>query len=550
MSGPAKPPQPAVRSDFVTSDLARFTVQPLLIALMVVAQCAGMVALIEIMFPERPWLALTILTFAVSLMGIYGTNWLVLHGHFIFSPMIFRIGEFVIVVAVVRVVAWQALDAWPDLALLRAYVVDPRVFFDVPFVLMAIVSVFAWQRSMMIGDLFCHIAIGESEARAYVGAVRGYKQPITRDRAPLLDAYFRTWLWGGAFLLLCAGATTIELPDLARDWPDLARGNAPLRPDMVVALLAYAVIGFWLLSQGRLAVMNEHWMIFGMRARAATGLRWQRSSLRLLLAVMVVAAFLPWGSTMPITDILNTLLTGAFIVMQVMHALVVLALAGLYALFGFDLSANLDPDTMKFPEMFRGTFQSGVELGSVDGLLTGSLFWLAVGIPAIAAVYFFLRDRDYMPDGAGLGRLWRLFVEWLLALLRGVANEVEDIRIAIQTVLGIDPNVKLSKVAPWRFIRVNALPPREQVRYFYLSALRHASRRGVERRRHRTPLEYVDDLSARWPGARDDTRALTDAFLKARYTREDIADAEAGAARTIWKRLRAALKRHKPDEAP
>ena len=131
----------------------RYVVQPVLIALLVAAQCAGMVALLEILFPDRPWIALSILTFAVSLAGVYGTNWLVLHGYFIISPVIYRIGEFVVVIAVVRIVAWQVLDAWPDLALLRAYVVDPLVFFDGPFVLMAMVTVFAWQRGLMIGNM-------------------------------------------------------------------------------------------------------------------------------------------------------------------------------------------------------------------------------------------------------------------------------------------------------------------------------------------------------------------------------------------------------------
>ena len=543
MTGPAQPPGAAGRSDFVTSELARYAVQPLFIALMVTAQCAGMVALLDIVFPDRPWLALTILTFAVSLAGVYGTNWLVLHGHFIISPTIYRIGEFVMVVAVVRVVAWLALDSWPDLALLRAYVADPLVFFDGPFALMAMVTIFAWQRGLMIGDLFCHMAIGESEADAYADAARGAKQPITRDRAPMLDAYFRTWLWGGAFLLLCAGATTFTLPDLARS-------DAPLRADMVAALLAYAVIGFWLLSQGRLAVMNERWMVFGMKTRAVTGLRWQRSSLRLLLAVMVVAAFLPWGSTMPITEILNTLLIGGFIVMQAMHALVTLVIVGFLALLGFDLSSTIDPTTVKLPEPFSVTEREDSGQGAGDGLLAGSLFWFAIGIPAIAAVYFFLRDRGYMLDGAGLRRFWRVFVERLRALLRGVANEVEDIRIAIQTALGVDLGAKPSRSAPWRFIRVNALPPREQVRYFYLSILRHAGKRGVERHSHQTPHEYAADLGARWPDARGDAEALTAAFQVARYTRADIAAGDAGAARTIWKRLRAALKRRTPGAEP
>ena len=530
-------------TSFVTDDWTRYVAQPVLIALMVAAQCVGLIVVLEIVLPDQPWWPLTILTFIVALVGVYETDWLEHHGHYIVSRPIYRVGEFAIIVLAVRVITWLALGTWPDLAQLRAYVLDPLVFFDDAFTIMLIVTIFAWLRSLAIGSLFCHLAITDDEVKAYVHAAKGTKQPATHDRSPILDAYLRSWLWGGGFLLLCGATTTFDLASLSPT-------GEPLRPEIIVALLIYALVGFWLLSQGRLSVMKEHWMVFGMNAQPTVARRWQRSSLRILCLVVLLAALLPYGSTAPMGGFFNSLISSVFHVLLVVQGFIVLIFAAILRLLGFDEPGDGEA---AFPEPPPPLVEMPEQLGghaTPDGFLGGSIFWVFVGVIAVIAITLFLRDRGYGADGVGLKRLWRAIVRRLVALWRGVANEVEDLRIAVQAALRIDPGIKASETSPWRFIRVNALTPRQQVRYFYLSALRHAGRRGVERRRHQTPLEYVTVLTERWPEARGHAEALTEAFLKARYAREAISGEDARTARAIWKQIRSVVKRRSPDEAP
>lgn len=523
-------------TDFVTGEWTRLGVQPLLIAVLVTAQCVALAIVAEPFLPGWSWVPAVALALAVSLQGVYGTNWLELHGTFVLSRPVYRMGELAIIAVIVRLVTWLTVDNWPGVEELRDFIINPISFFDATFVVTLSLAIFAWQRASALGSLFCFLAIGQEEATLYRTAPKGTKQPHTRDRSPLLNEYYGGWLWGGVLLLICAAVTTFEVPSFERV-------DGPLRPAMTGALLVYVVVGFWLLSHGRLAVMNEHWMVFGMRAQALLERRWRRASLRVLALVVVVSAFLPFGSTSPMSGVFSAAMEILFKGMLILHGLVVLIIVGVLRLFGVDKwGSSGDTEYQPPPPIIEKTGEI-VAREPIDSMLAGSMFWIMVCGAAALAIIFFLRDRGYVFDWDTVARLGRGLRRWFAAMLSGAAAEIDDIRIAIQSALRVEPNLAPAEKSRWRFIRVNALPPRDQVRYFYLSALRHAARRGVGRGDHQTPLEFAGDLAARWPEARPDSDALTAAFLTARYTREAIDEDDAGAARALWKRLRAALKR-------
>ena len=52
-----------------------------------------------------------------------------------------------------------------------------------------------------------------------------------------------------------------------------------------------------------------------------------------------------------------------------------------------------------------------------------------------------------------------------------------------------------------------------------------------------------------WPEAEDEIKALTDAFLEARYSADDISAGEAGLIKRTWQQVRSGIRkrRHGPD---
>jgi hypothetical protein len=87
--------------------------------------------------------------------------------------------------------------------------------------------------------------------------------------------------------------------------------------------------------------------------------------------------------------------------------------------------------------------------------------------------------------------------------------------------------------------------PREQVRRYYLAAVKEAAEEGAPRQAHQTPSEFAADLASNWPESDPEIESLTEAFLDARYSPREIVEVEASRARSAWQRLAQALRRPK-----
>jgi len=104
---------------------------------------------------------------------------------------------------------------------------------------------------------------------------------------------------------------------------------------------------------------------------------------------------------------------------------------------------------------------------------------------------------------------------------------------------GVPPRIR----APGSFLSLRRLPPRELIRYFYLSTLRRAAQAGQPRRPAQTPYEYEADLNRALPELEPDLSGLTGAFITARYSPQPMQPEEAQAAKSFWQRIKEALRR-------
>jgi hypothetical protein len=90
---------------------------------------------------------------------------------------------------------------------------------------------------------------------------------------------------------------------------------------------------------------------------------------------------------------------------------------------------------------------------------------------------------------------------------------------------------------------LGGLSARERILYYYLNILDRVAKRGPTRRSSQTPYEYEPDLSQTIPEAQPAINALTEAFVRARYSRESWLEAQADLAKALWQQIRRELHR-------
>jgi hypothetical protein len=359
------------------------------------------------------------------------------------------------------------------------------------------------------------------------------------NRVVLVETFFQHWVWGGIFLIVCAALTTFDLTELGQEQNPFAIGRLGLRPEILIAILGYFLSGLWLLSQARLSVMKARWLTGRVSQQEPVEKSWQRTSFVTLLIVAGLAALLPIGSTFMISRILNTLIVSLIFLLNFIVVLFSTLFVSLFSLLGRKTPVADVGETFTVPPP---PLPGGEALPpNAPSLIAGSIFWIIVFVLAIVAFIFFLRERGYrLPTWR---HIWRTLHGWLNQWRLGIAAQVAKLQFPTPTLAnhaGKRP-IRL----PRRFFRLNALSPRDQIRYFYLSTVRRASDRGTPRQQSKTPLEYSADLRENWPEAADDVTDLTQAFLKVQYRPEPVDVDEATAVKPIWKRLRAAIKQKK-----
>jgi hypothetical protein len=535
----------------------QYAIRPLLIALLVGALLSGLLLVVEIASGDGSWQALLPLLFLVALEAIYTTLWLQHPDRMILDKPVYRLAELVFILVVLRVVSWLMAGAdLPTLADLALYLRNPGAFFSYGrFLPIAFLALLTWGLSVLLSSIFAQLALSEFEIRYYTQppvrrAAWADNQPIRISRGNLVGRFLVIWVYGGVLLLFFTALSTLALDELSMRFNLLALARLGLPPQMLVALLVYFLAGLWLLSQARLAVMNAHWLLNGVVKNASVERSWQRNSLLLLLLVALVASLLPIGSTLAISRILNLLIYYSMLLINL--------IATLFALLVFAVFSRLAREgAQEAPERSEpfdpAAFLEGMEQNEAAGgsetltFIFSSAVWTLLIVAVVAAVIYFLRERGLIGgDNRQIKQNWRAFVAWLQQLWAALRWRVRDARLTWQERLRIAPAEEAPAESPTarpRFIRLNALSPREQVRYFYLAAVRRAGERGVPRRQSETPLEYVEDLKANWPEAEQEVEQLTDAFLKARYSPQPIEKEDVNPVKETWRQVKGYLRR-------
>ncbi|MFO7680959.1 MAG: DUF4129 domain-containing protein [Chloroflexota bacterium] len=525
-------------------------IRPTLIILMVTAIMGAVLSAINLLVPEQNWTYTFLICFGLILESHFTTVWLNQPARRSVEHLRYRAAELFVIALFIRIVTWAIQGSWPETGAWLAYLSDPILLFrDGYFWGTLILSIIAWQRTIAISSSFSRMKPDDAE-RAYYGRPRQERdpgsQPMSDDRSHLLHNFAQQFLGGGMVVLFCAALASFDLPQLDTMEHLFSDGitRLGLSPGMLASLLLYFLCGFLLLSQGRLAVLEMRWLAGEATQRRPIGRHWLRRTLFVLLAVGLFAAFLPIGSTMPFMRILNLIL---FVIINFITLLVYLVSMLIYLLLSIIFPRSADPEGSSAPPPPPPP-PPQMEPAAVNETLQiifSSAFWAVVVIMSIAAVLFFLRDRGFRINNTTLRRIWLTLRLWWRQLRQGINDQMQDIQGSLQTLFYRDKKTADGGQPPWRFIRLNALSPREKIRYFYLSTVKRADQSGVERQKSETPLEFAVDLKTNWPEAEEEIDELTQAFLEARYSPAPIEETDIPPIQKQWKQLKSNLRKRR-----
>lgn len=542
------------RLEFRVDPFIRRVVRPFLISLMATSVAIAMLVVVGILYPEEAWLAIAVLTFFAALEGAYTAVWLDHPNSRAIDRTLYRVAEVFVLVVIARIFSLIFFgDGIPGRAEIQTYLGSPMSFFFADnFFTTAIVMLAGWWFSVMVSRIFNQLDLSEEEIRFFTlpesqQKLQADDRPIQIARSELENNYLTIFLAVGMALVVMVAISTYEVREFATVANPFEFTRLGIRPAMLVALMLYFLCGLWLLSHSRLLRMNARWLMDGVAMEPELERVWQRASLFLILTIALVAAFLPIGSTLAISQILMVIVQGLYYLIGLIYGLFGLIFASMLMF----LSRNAEPGEQQpmQPLPTQPPPPPPEQLpppNPIIGYVVSSAFWALLIALILAAMVYVLKERGYRLDTSLIRSYYSSVSLWLNDLFKRLRYRARVVRRNVYLRL----NTRTNSVAPHnaissprrRFLRINALSPREQIQFFYLSMVKRASEGGIKRQENETPLEYVEDLKEFWPELDADLEDLTDAFLEARYNDKPIEKTAVHPVKEGWKRVKSRLR--------
>ncbi len=476
-----------------------------------------------------------------ALEGAWTTHWLGYPEKRRKSTLALRLGELVLLLTLLRVLTWVFILGWPTWEIVYAWLLSPLLFFDFVFSTFAVLLLVAWGEAVTLTGLFGRMALQPDELQA---AQRGRwdERPLPfADRSALATAVADHWLAGAFWLVLVAGFSRLTIR--AGETIHLGLRTVALPREFLLLLLVYFLGGLFLVGEARRGALRAQWHFEGTRWQKHLPSRWRHIALAILVIAALVASLIPFGSADPLAPLAESLFLLLLQIAYVLASLVFLLFMFLVSLLPF--SATPTPSAPPPQEIVPRAQQAARHL--LPPWFGGAIVWVIVIALLALLLRAYWRER-------GLTLSWSALKRWWAALLLWWKREPPRARRLVKRVLGRarqrgvrlprphlgGPSLPFSLI-PWR-----RLDPNQQVRYYYLSALRHAQRAGYHRRENQTPHEFQDTLAAQRPDLTDTLRLLTIAFERARYADHPFDKQEAEAIRRAWEHFRQQVKNRPP----
>lgn len=351
------------------------------------------------------------------------------------------------------------------------------------------------------------------------------------------DRFISTFLiWGGIWLVALAGFI-LQAPEFIDEF------NSALSGRLQWAVVGYAALAILLLGYRQFLKRRLQWTSEALRLPERLARRWIAWGLIVVLGVAVLALVLPAGYRMGPGALFQVVFELLFVVVSIVTIIVFLIVSVFTGLLAFLFGNRSPAEILPSPDEIPAPPPAPAPFVVPDWWLTLRQALLVVAVIAVVAIVLrvYLQDRHLLAPRLRALLSWleqqgaRLLAWWQVLLARG--------RLGLQRLRAARlPDITLPDTTRplWQVWRARTI--RGRIRRYYLMLLQRADAAGIARKPPQTPDEYAGVLGDALTDQRPAVDALTGQFVRARYTRDDLADDDLQQAREAWQTLRDPLR--------
>jgi hypothetical protein len=504
--------------------------RPLLIVIMIMCLNLSIVNLVRVINPAWSGAFFLLGMLLTTIEAIYSYRVLQNYLKQGVSTLRYRLAEAAVLILILKILYFMGKPVSMVGQEIQALWQAPLIFFNNEFMMLVILAFLAWGMATQT------IADFETLYDPYV------------DNRMTLEGLTERFFWGGGLLVLVSGITQWIALSGVSSLIDLDR---PSLTGVIFNVLVYFMAGLILISQVNLTRLLIRWQI--QKTPVASGLarQWAQYGLIFLGLVTLIAFLLPTEYTLGLLATIGffvQFLINIFIfLLQLLIILITLPLSWLLSLFGVE-DTGLAPSSPPAPPPDLGP--SGAGLPSWLELLRSLVFW---GLTLAILGYLI---KTYLDDHPELLQQFKRFKP--LAFIFDLFSQLWSwLRQWTQAGMAMLPRRKLGGDAAsaaglaaqsLSWLNLRRLTPRERILYYYLNTLRRAEQKGAVREKDQTPYEYEPRLARSAPEVQVEIRDLTDSFVQARYSQEEIGEDQATFVQKLWQKIRRVLRHRRSED--
>ena len=275
--------------------------------------------------------------------------------------------------------------------------------------------------------------------------------------------------------------------------------------------------------------------------------QWGIYSLAFLLILAVIVSLLPAGDSLGFFSLLGTLLSfliGIFFFLGQLFLVLISLLFSLPMLLLRGDPLPVAPAPPPFPVLPPVDPAIPSTSSAVWSLIRSILLWGSLLAIIVFAFLQFVRQHGGIRAALRQSRI----TNWLMLAWQWLYKNADKTRGSLSRVIAEGWQSILSRLEGQRglprpgWIRLRSLDPRGRIYFFYLAMIRRGGEQGLTRKPSQTPAEYAVTLEKALPSAGEDIDKITEAFVEARYSRQEVDSRKAELIKATWERIRRALQ--------